>query len=171
MATVAERTELKSQRLKSEASSEAWVALLEVRRHGQEQGIALHRRSPSLALRSNAEPICWPVQAPASRAPPTVKRLTSRCARNERRNSKVSTLSALKGRQRIGRSNTICSGRKALSALRSRPNLKHKLQYGSVQGKSVSASGQEPHSTARPNPSIEGMPKRLRLLCTPHVKR
>ena len=22
-----------------------------------------------------------------------------------------------------------------------------------------------------PNPSIEGMPKRLRLLCTPHVKR
>ena len=23
----------------------------------------------------------------------------------------------------------------------------------------------------RPNPSIEGMPKRLRLLCTPHVKR
>jgi hypothetical protein len=26
-------------------------------------------------------------------------------------------------------------------------------------------------STATPNPSIEGMPKRLRLLCTPHVKR
>jgi hypothetical protein len=25
--------------------------------------------------------------------------------------------------------------------------------------------------TATPNPSIEGMPKRLRLLCTPHVKR
>jgi hypothetical protein len=25
--------------------------------------------------------------------------------------------------------------------------------------------------TAWPNPSIEGMPKRLRLLCTPHVKR
>ncbi len=23
----------------------------------------------------------------------------------------------------------------------------------------------------RPNPSIEGMPKMLRLLCTPHVKR
>jgi hypothetical protein len=23
----------------------------------------------------------------------------------------------------------------------------------------------------RSNPSIEGMPKRLRLLCTPHVKR
>jgi hypothetical protein len=22
-----------------------------------------------------------------------------------------------------------------------------------------------------PNPSMEGMPKRLRLLCTPHVKR
>ena len=26
-------------------------------------------------------------------------------------------------------------------------------------------------STVAPNPSIEGMPKRLRLLCTPHVKR
>jgi hypothetical protein len=26
-------------------------------------------------------------------------------------------------------------------------------------------------SNATPNPSIEGMPKRLRLLCTPHVKR
>jgi hypothetical protein len=25
--------------------------------------------------------------------------------------------------------------------------------------------------TATPNPSIEGMHKRLRLLCTPHVKR
>ena len=25
--------------------------------------------------------------------------------------------------------------------------------------------------TATPNPSIEGMPKRLRLSCTPHVKR
>jgi len=25
--------------------------------------------------------------------------------------------------------------------------------------------------TMRSNPSIEGMPKRLRLLCTPHVKR
>ena len=25
--------------------------------------------------------------------------------------------------------------------------------------------------TATPNPFIEGMPKRLRLLCTPHVKR
>jgi hypothetical protein len=27
------------------------------------------------------------------------------------------------------------------------------------------------NSTTPPNPSIEGMPKRLRLLCTPHVKR
>ena len=26
-------------------------------------------------------------------------------------------------------------------------------------------------SQQTPNPSIEGMPKRLRLLCTPHVKR
>ena len=28
-----------------------------------------------------------------------------------------------------------------------------------------------PFGHKRPNPSIEGMPKRLRLLCTPHVKR
>ena len=28
-----------------------------------------------------------------------------------------------------------------------------------------------PFCHQRPNPSIEGMPKRLRLLCTPHVKR
>jgi hypothetical protein len=28
-----------------------------------------------------------------------------------------------------------------------------------------------PPTTATPNPSIEGMPKRLRLLVTPHVKR
>jgi hypothetical protein len=28
-----------------------------------------------------------------------------------------------------------------------------------------------PFGIQRPNPSIEGMPKRLRLLCTPHVKR
>ena len=27
------------------------------------------------------------------------------------------------------------------------------------------------HQTTTPNPSIEGMPKRLRLLVTPHVKR
>ena len=31
--------------------------------------------------------------------------------------------------------------------------------------------GQVALSRVRPNPSIEGMPKRLRLLCTPHVKR
>ena len=31
--------------------------------------------------------------------------------------------------------------------------------------------GQPALSRVRPNPSIEGMPKRLRLLCTPHVKR
>ena len=31
--------------------------------------------------------------------------------------------------------------------------------------------GRRALSRVRPNPSIEGMPKRLRLLCTPHVKR
>ena len=107
MATVAERIELKSQQLKFEASSEAWVTLLEVRWHGQKEGIALHRCSPSLALRSSAEPVRWAIQAPASLAPPTVKRSASRCARNERRNEKVSILSALKSWQRIGRSNAM----------------------------------------------------------------
>jgi hypothetical protein len=58
-----------------------------------------------------------------------------------------------------------------MSVLRIRPNLKHKFQYNSVRAKSVSVAMQELQATARPNPSIEGMPKRLRLLCTPHVKR
>ena len=34
-----------------------------------------------------------------------------------------------------------------------------------------SAQGSQVHTVLTPNPSIEGMPKRLRLLCTPHVKR
>jgi hypothetical protein len=37
--------------------------------------------------------------------------------------------------------------------------------------KCMAASRVVPSSRMRPNPSIEGMPKRLRLLCTPHVKR
>ena len=36
---------------------------------------------------------------------------------------------------------------------------------GTVAGKMAA------HQTTTPNPSIEGMPKRLRLLVTPHVKR
>jgi hypothetical protein len=36
---------------------------------------------------------------------------------------------------------------------------------GTVVSKMVAAQ------TSTPNPSIEGMPKRRRLLCTPHVKR
>ena len=107
MGTVAAHIELKSQRLKFEASSKAWVTFLEVRRRRQEESITLDWSSPSLALRSSSEPIFWSVLAPASLAPPTVKRLTSRCARNERRDWKVSTLSALKGWQRIERSNTM----------------------------------------------------------------
>ena len=89
MGKVATRTELESQQLKFEASGKALVKFPEARRHGQEKGIALQGCSHSLALRSSAEPVCPPVQAPASLAPPTVKRLTSRCARNERHNGKV----------------------------------------------------------------------------------
>ena len=107
MGAVAAGIELKSQRLKFEASSKVWVAFLEVRQHSQEEGITLNWCRPSLALRSSAEPVCRPVQAPAALAPPTMKRFTSRCARNERREVKVSRLPALKGWQRIERSNTM----------------------------------------------------------------
>ena len=67
----------------------------------------LHRFCHSQALRTSAEPVSWSIQAPASLAPPPLKRLASRCARNERREVKSSTLSATKGWQRIGRSNTM----------------------------------------------------------------
>jgi hypothetical protein len=43
--------------------------------------------------------------------------------------------------------------------------------HGEHTRKCVAASRVMPSSRMRPNPSIEGMPKRLRLLCTPHVKR
>ena len=61
MPTVAARTELESQQLKFEAPDEACVSLVEVRQHSQEEGIALYSFSPSLALRSSAEPVCWAV--------------------------------------------------------------------------------------------------------------
>ena len=107
MGTVAERTELKSRQLKFEALGKVLVAFLEVRQRSQKEGIALHRCGTSLALRSSAEPVFWSAQAPATLAPPPVKLLTSRCARNERRESKVSIISALKSWQQIGRSNTM----------------------------------------------------------------
>jgi hypothetical protein len=92
MGTVAARTELESQQLKFEPHRKVLVAILEARWHGQEEGIALHGCSPSLALRSSAELVFWPAQAPASLAPPTVKRVAGRCARNERRDWKGSIL-------------------------------------------------------------------------------
>ena len=107
MATTAAHAKLESQQLKFEATGEAWVSLLEARQRGQEESTAFHRCSPSLALRSNAEPVFLSVQAPASLAPPTVERLASRCARNERREVKAPTVSATKGWQRIERSNTM----------------------------------------------------------------
>ena len=107
MATIAVRIELEAQQLKFEALVKVLVAFLEVRQHSQEECIALRRRSTSLALRSSAEPVFWSAQAPATLAPPPVKLLTSRCARNERRESKVSIISALKSWQQIGRSNTM----------------------------------------------------------------
>ena len=107
MGTIAARTELELRRLKFEAPSKVWVACLEAPWHEREEGIALHRGGPSLALRGSAEPAFWPVQAPASLAPPIVMRLASGCARNVCRQVKGSTVSATKGWQRIGRSNTM----------------------------------------------------------------
>ena len=107
MGTVVARTELESQQLKFEAPGKVLVAFLEVRRHGQKEGIALQGCSPPLALRNSAEPIFWSVQAPATLAPPPAKRLTGRCARNECREVKVSTLPAMKVWRRIKRSNTM----------------------------------------------------------------
>ena len=107
MATIAVRIELEAEQLKFEALGKVLVAFLEGRQLSQEESIALRRRSTSLALRSSAEPVFWSAQAPASLAPPTVKRLASRCARSERRVSKVSTLPAMKSWQRIERSNTM----------------------------------------------------------------
>ena len=107
MATFEERAELELQQLKFGAPSKYWVAFPEVQRHGQEEGFALHGCGSALALRSSAEPIFWPVEAPASLAPPTVKRSASRCARSPRRDVKVSTVSVTKSWRRIGRSNTM----------------------------------------------------------------
>ena len=107
MGTVAARTELELQQLKYGASGKVWVACLEVRRHGHEEGITLQGCSPSPAVRSSAEPVRCAVKAPASLGPPPVKRLASRCAKYERREVKGSTVSATKGWQRIERSNTM----------------------------------------------------------------
>jgi hypothetical protein len=107
MGTVEARTELESQQLKFEASGGLASGSSEAWRHGQEEGIALHGCSHSLALRSSAESVFWPVEAPASLAPPSEQRSASGCARSERREVKVSTFSATKGWQRIGRSNTM----------------------------------------------------------------
>jgi hypothetical protein len=107
MGTFAERTELELQQLKFGTASKDWVAFSEVQRHGQEEGIALHGSSPSLALRGSAEPAFSPAQAPTSLAPPTVKRLASRCARCEARKVKGLNVSDTKGWQRIERSNTM----------------------------------------------------------------
>ena len=107
MGAVAARIALESQQLKLEPSSNVWAAFYGVWQHGQEEDIARPRCGPSLALRNSAEPVFWPAQAPASLAPQPVEPLTSRCARNERRELKVSTLSAMKGWQRIERSNTM----------------------------------------------------------------
>ena len=106
MGTVAARSELELQRLKFGASGKVWVTRLEARRSSQE-GIALHACSSSLALRGSAEPAFWSIQAPAPLAPPAVKRLASRCARNERREVESSTVSAAKRWRQIGRSNTM----------------------------------------------------------------
>jgi hypothetical protein len=49
--------------------------------------------------------------------------------------------------------------------------LKAKISLFPSVSVGVVASKMARVQSATPNPSIEGMPKRLRLLCTPHVKR
>jgi hypothetical protein len=171
MAAVAARIELRSQQLQFEAASKIWVAFSEARRHGKREEFALHSCSLSLALRSSAEPVCQPVEAPASLAPPTVERLASRCARNERREVKVQLSRPRKAGSESDDPTQCGSGCKALSVLRKRPNLKHNFQYSSLRAKSVPASSQEPQATARPNHFIEGTAKKLRFLSAPHVER
>jgi hypothetical protein len=48
----------------------------------------------------------------------------------------------------------------------------YRLRFGATRCRATAGyhAGTVPLSPT-PNPSIEGMPKRLRLLCTPHVKR
>jgi hypothetical protein len=171
MGTIAARTELESKQLKSGASSKVCFACLEVRRHRKEECFTLHWRSPSLALHGSAEPVFWPVQAPASLAPPPVKRSASGCGRNERREVRVQLSRPRKSGNESNDPTQCSSGRKALRVLRIKPNLKHKFQYSSLQAKSVSASSQEPQVTARPNHFIEGTAKKLRFLSAPHVER
>jgi hypothetical protein len=107
MPTVAARIELELQLLKFGALVKVWVACSEVQRQAKEERTTLHRPSPPLELRSSAEPVFWPVQAPATLAAPPVKRSASRCARYGRREVKSSTVSATKGWKRIRRSNTM----------------------------------------------------------------
>ena len=61
MGTIAARSELELQQLKSEAPGKALAAFSEVRWHGREEDITLHSSSPSLALRGSAEPVFWSV--------------------------------------------------------------------------------------------------------------
>ena len=75
-----------------------------------------------------------------------------------------------------GSSPSECQTRMGSGTLRL---VKHKLTWQSIQrcrGRPVSACGSAQNAramapTPTPNPSIEGMPKRLRLSVTPHVKR
>jgi hypothetical protein len=51
-------------------------------------------------------------------------------------------------------------------------NMVRRSKSAEIRLVSKRAAVQRPRwRPSRPNPSIEGMPKRLRLLCTPHVKR
>jgi hypothetical protein len=51
------------------------------------------------------------------------------------------------------------------------PNLKYEYKFQVKEPEFGTVAPVRLSSKERPNPSIEGMPKRLRLLVTPHVKR
>ncbi len=70
---------------------------------------------------------------------------------------------------RVGRHTTAPAG----LAMQAQEGLAIQVQVEAGRTAQLSASSGVTSSLTRmtPNPSIEGMPKRLRLLCTPHVKR
>ena len=96
----------------------------------------------------------------------TWKATVLRLALQNSKNSKSSARAEAQARTSVGRSvgPQPYRARMPVATRKSSVALPRRLQLKSGMQRLAS-------STATPNPSIEGMPKRLRLLCTPHVKR
>ena len=89
-------------------------------------------------------PSCWP-RAPSANAPHAWSSGATRCTQR--------TIEA------------------CLHECQSTARLTGSIPHLSAKASGFRGSGMPKATVLRPNPSIEGMPKRLRLLCTPHVKR